>query len=251
MSKSVIIRLAILSDIHGNLPALEAVMADIKRRKIERVLNLGDHASGPLWPSETVALLMRQPWQHISGNCDRQIVQIKPAKKGLSDRYAFDALSASQKKWLKELPKTLSVKPRVLMTHGTPKSDNRYLLESVVDGHVRLGTRREINARLGQVREMVVLCGHSHVPRIVSTTSKLIINPGSVGLPAYDTDQPEPHMMESGSVHARYGVLTFDDGDWRIELVAIEYDYRSAAQKAQKEHRLDWASALMTGQVRV
>ena len=248
MSKSTaIIQLAVLSDIHGNLPALEAVVADIKRRKIERVLNLGDHASGPLWPSETVAFLMRQPWLHISGNCDRQIVRLRPAQQGLSDRYACDALTTSQKEWLKQLPKTLSVKPAVLMTHGTPKSDNRYLLESVVDGQVRLATQSEISTRLGRVSETVVLCGHTHVPRIVSAADKLIINPGSVGLSAYDSDQPEPHLMESGSVHARFGVLTFDAGQWRIELVAVEYDHRSAAHKAQSEQRTDWANALLTG----
>jgi hypothetical protein len=69
------------------------------------------------------------------------------------------------------------------------------------------------------------------------------VNPGSVGLPAYDDELPVPHAMETGSPHARYAIL---DGD-RIELRAIEYDVGAAVAAAKKNGRDDWARWLATG----
>ena len=66
-------RIAVLSDIHGNLPALTAVLDDVARHAPDLVLNLGDHASGPLWPRETLELLRRQTWVQIAGNHDRTL----------------------------------------------------------------------------------------------------------------------------------------------------------------------------------
>jgi predicted phosphodiesterase len=65
-------RIAILSDIHGNLPALEAVISDLQTRPIDMTVALGDLVSGPLWPAETADLLMRQTWIYVAGNHDRQ-----------------------------------------------------------------------------------------------------------------------------------------------------------------------------------
>lgn len=64
-------RIAVLSDIHGNLSALQAVMRDISHRQVDVIVNLGDSLSGPLQPSETAAFLMAQPWVHLAGNHER------------------------------------------------------------------------------------------------------------------------------------------------------------------------------------
>lgn len=85
-------RLAVISDIHGNILALEAVAADIKRRNVDGIVNLGDHISGPLWPKETIEFLMKQEWIQIRGNHDRQLIQQIPKDHGLSDKYAFQYL---------------------------------------------------------------------------------------------------------------------------------------------------------------
>jgi predicted phosphodiesterase len=81
-------KIAILSDIHGNILALEKVVADIETRQVDRVFNLGDHISGPLFPKETLQFLMKQDWVHILGNHDRQLMNQDP-QHGLSDKYAF------------------------------------------------------------------------------------------------------------------------------------------------------------------
>jgi predicted phosphodiesterase len=124
-------RYAILSDIHGNLPVLEAVLEDMMRRNIDRVINLGDHATGPLWPRETVAFVMQQPWVHLSGNCDRAVVEHDP---GASHRYVFEQITAVELEWLASLQKSLTVDDEILIFHGIPADDDLYLLETVERG---------------------------------------------------------------------------------------------------------------------
>lgn len=74
-----------------------------------------------------------------------------------------------------------------------------------------------------------------------------IVNPGSVGLPAYDDKRPFPHYMETGSPHARYAVIDRERGGWHINLVAVEYDWSAASEDARAGNRPDWAHALETG----
>src|SRR5215471_4841785 len=114
-----VITIAVVADIHGNLPALERVVDDISRRGIETVINLGDHASGPLWPRETIELLMAQPWTQIAGNCDRAIATPEPSTLGPSDRFAFDRLTSAERAWLDARPSTEMLES-VFAFHGTP-----------------------------------------------------------------------------------------------------------------------------------
>ena len=67
-------RIALVSDIHGNLPALEAVVEDIERRGVDAIVNLGDSLSGPLMPLETARFLMAQDWVQLAGNHERQLL---------------------------------------------------------------------------------------------------------------------------------------------------------------------------------
>jgi hypothetical protein len=138
---STVLRVAVIADIHGNIAALQAVEEDIARRGAAIVINLGDEASGALWPGETVDMLMRQSWIQIAGNCDRQIVAQAPSEQGASDRFAFERLTGTQKEWLAALPATATVLDEIRLFHGTPRDDTSYLLETVVDGQVRLATR--------------------------------------------------------------------------------------------------------------
>ncbi|MBI2333999.1 MAG: metallophosphoesterase, partial [Chloroflexi bacterium] len=75
----------------------------------------------------------------------------------------------------------------------------------------------------------------------------LIINPGSVGLPAYEDETPEHHVMETGSHHARYAILEYKNDDWQVELITVAYDHQQAAKQARKNGRPDWEYALQTG----
>jgi hypothetical protein len=75
----------------------------------------------------------------------------------------------------------------------------------------------------------------------------LIINPGSVGCPGYLDPTPPAHVSEAGSPHARYGLLSATASGWRVELLAIAYDWAAAARRAGEAGREDWACALATG----
>ena len=184
-------RIAIFSDIHGNIAALEAVLVDAQRRGVDQIVNLGDSLSGPLFPLETAQFLMQQGWLTLAGNHERQILAHDAAPRGLSDAYAFAQLSHLELEWIAALPKTATIGSKsdgtdILLCHGTPDSDLIYFLETVDTQGFRLARAAEVTQRLASVTAPVVLCGHSHLARSVrSASGQLIVNPGSVGLQAY------------------------------------------------------------------
>lgn len=248
-------RVALVADIHGNLPALEATAADLQARGLSRVVNLGDHVSGPLWPRETAAFLMQREWLTIAGNHDRQVAHDDPGTLGPSDRYARESLTPAQHAWLRGLPATAALETAdVFLCHGIPAEDRKYLLETPDGGRLRPATPDEIARRLGPpgtVTASLVACGHSHIPRLVHGPAETpIVNPGSVGLPAYQTEGRYAHVSETGSPSARYAVIEPARAGWSVVFVALEYDWTSAAARADANGRGDWAWALRTGYAR-
>jgi predicted phosphodiesterase len=244
-------RLALVSDIHGNLPALEAVVADIRRRGIDTVINLGDSLSGPLLPRETAQYLMAQNWFHLAGNHERQVLTGKPEDWEFSDTYAHAQLTQAEFEWMATLKPSAVYSAEVFLCHGTPDSDIGYFLETVEPSHVRVATAAEIMARLGAVRAPLVACGHTHIPRAIRLPSgQLIVNPGSVGLQAYEDHRPWPHVIETGSPDARYAIVENRGGVWQAELIAVPCDHEAMAQLAAQRGSHDWAHALRTGYAR-
>ena len=152
--------------------------------------------------------------------------------------------------WLHSLPPTLVVADELFVCHGD-LFDSPYLLEQVEASGVFLRSTREIEASVATIAQPVILCGHSHVPRTVSLPNgKLIVNPGSVGLPAYTMETPVPYAMESGSPHAHYALLSRMRNGWQVEHVQVPYDWESAARVAHSNQRNDWAQWLTTGRAR-
>ena len=264
-------RLAIVSDIHGNLPALEAVWAEIEAAGPAFIVNLGDIASGPLWPLETVQWLMARTaadparWRTIAGNHERQALAADVARMGASDAFAARALGAPERAWLAGLPVTQWLLEDVLLCHGTPASDLVYFMETVtrgfgVDGQrgIRAATATELSERAAQapggdarsgLAASLILCGHTHVPRAMALTNgPLVVNPGSVGLQAYDDVHPLPHVTENGSPDARWALVERDRrGAWHVQLRSTPYDWAAAAARAEDNGRGDWADALASG----
>jgi predicted phosphodiesterase len=240
-------RLAIVSDIHGNLPALQAVVADAGR--VDGWLNLGDTLAGPLWPADTAGYLMQHAWPTLAGNHERQMLASDTSRMGAADRYAAERISPAQRAWLGSLPATLSTATGVLCVHGTPASDVECFLHTVAASGIRPATQDEVAARLGGVRATLVLCGHTHLPRHTHVGRTHIVNPGSVGLQAYDHDQPFAHVVENGTPQARYAVVDASSAGWTVELRAVDYDHERAALQAEAAGFMDWAHALRTGRV--
>ena len=241
-------RIAVISDIHGNLLALEAVLRDIAFRQIDIIANLGDSLSGPLQPLETATVLMGQPWVQLAGNHERQLMDFSSSRRGPSDQYTHSLLNSEVFEWMANLRPAQALNEEVFLCHGTPRSDVEYFLETVEASGVRPATTHEIEERLGQLSAAVVLCGHTHIPRIVRfRTDQLLVNPGSVGLQAFQDDIPNHHVVENHSPDARYAIVEKQGGTWQADLLAVPYDFTSAAELARQRGRDDWEVALRYG----
>lgn len=246
--------LAVLADIHGNTWALEAVIADIAARGVARILNLGDCVYGPLDPAATARRLIAAGWPTVRGNEDRLIAAPPAADESATLQFARRRLAPEAVAWLAALPATLCIDDELLLCHGTPGNDTRYLLHEVGPGGARRRTPEEIAAELATHPQAagarLILCGHDHLPATRQLDDgRLIVNPGSVGLPAYDDEFPAPHTMEAGTPHARYALLLRRGKTWTVEQRRVTYDWNAAAGEAARNGRPDWATWLRTGRV--
>ncbi|GLK46562.1 MULTISPECIES: metallophosphoesterase family protein [Novosphingobium] len=240
--------IAVISDIHGNLGALDAVLADAAARGVRRVVNLGDILSGPLDSVGTADRLMALGLETIRGNHERQLLEQSRAEMSLSDAATDAVLQPRHREWLASLPVDMWLESDLYACHGSPRGDLEFLLETVEPTGCRAATPNEIAERLGGIDAPLVLCGHSHRQRAVRLDDgRLVVNPGSVGLPAFADDQPHPHVIESGSPEARYAVVERGPDGWEAELLAVAYDWTAAALRAAEGGREDWARALATG----
>jgi putative phosphoesterase len=248
-TKEQCVRLGIISDIHGNALALEAVLADLKLQGVDAIVNLGDNLSGPLEARRTCDLLMARDFISVRGNHDRQAAKVPLDQMGASDRHAADELSPEHRAWLSALPAAAVFEKDVFLCHGTPQSDDTYWLEQVTgDGRTRLADLSAVERAAVGFDYPVLLCGHTHIPRAVRLRDgRLVINPGSVGCPAYDQDQPVPHVVETGSPLASYALIERRGNAWTATFRQVPYDHEAMAALAQRNRRPEWAQALRTG----
>ena len=217
-------RTALLSDIHGNLPALEACVADAEAAGCVAFVNLGDIVSGPLWPAETAAFLMARNWPTIAGNHERQAVG--ELKRDRVDRFAHERLTEAQLGWLASLPRDMTLPNDVRCHHARPGNDLAYLLEDKIDGRMVRASDAEVAERLAGERYPLFLHGHSHLQRDVTLPDgRRIVNPGSVGLPSYFKGEA------ADDPRACYAIL---DGH-NVEMRKVAYDHDRAADKAEAE----------------
>lgn len=241
--------LAVLADIHGNSLALEAVLAHARARGLTRFLNLGDTFYGPLDPAGTWRILQGLDMPSVLGNQDRILLESGPQWDTVPTfARTIEDLGPDGLGWLGSLPATLRPEPDVLLCHGTPRNDTAYLLEDVSTGlPAPRHCQRVLEDLLPEAQGCsLVLAGHSHHAGLAVCGGMTLVNPGSVGLPAYDDDDP-PHIMASGSPQARYAVLTRTGNGWDADFMEVDYDWEAAAAQARENGRTDWAEWLMTG----
>lgn len=179
-------RVAVLSDIHGVLPALEAVLAEPEVSAADRIVLTGDIIAGPQ-PTQVLDLLIslgdRIVW--ISGNADRELLEYRRGQRdSIPDPiapWAAEQLCEDHLDLLGQLSRSVSLPVRglgkVLFCHATPRDDEEVVL---VDS--RLERWREVFSELdSDVR--TVVCGHTHMPFVRLAHGRLVINPGSIGMP--------------------------------------------------------------------
>jgi predicted phosphodiesterase len=149
--------------------------------------------------------------------------------------------------WLRVLPGLQWIGKTICAIHGTPDSDTVYLLEDIQAGHIAVKKEPEIEKSLLGIGAKIILCGHSHTCRLIQTKTRLIINPGSVGLQAFEDDTPVYHTIESNNNSAQYHVLDIDGSEITSEQISIPYDYENAVRCAISHNRPDWAKWLKYG----
>lgn len=231
-------RVAVLSDIHGVLPALRAVLAEPEVRAAERIVVTGDICAGPQ-PGEVLDALIALGDRAlmISGNADRELVEYRTGRRdSIPDPiapWAADQLDASHITRLAELPSSATLEiaglGMVLFCHATPRDDEEMV---VVDS--RLDRWEEVLA--GVDRSIgTVLLGHTHMPFVRLAHGRLVVNPGSVGMPY---GQAGAHWALLGpGVELR---VTSFDSDSAIDAISRDSAFPDAGE---------WARTYLTGTI--
>jgi predicted phosphodiesterase len=234
-------RIAVISDVHGNRLALEAVLADIERRGCDSTVNLGDHVAGPMEPQWTADILMDLDIPTIKGNHERYLFDRPHGALGKVDAFVMSVIERRHLDWFRWLPSTMTILDEVFMCHGTPTSDEEPWLDAWWEGRTTtVPSEADVVARAEGHDYRLMLCGHTHLPRIVRLRDgRMIINPGSVGL-----------QINHGAPDARYAIIERTRaGEWSASLTAVPYDHEGAAAQAVKNGFPDWVEALTTGWV--
>ncbi len=209
--------LAVIGDIHGNLPALEAVLRRLDADGIQTVIHTGDAVAGFPWPNEVVDILREREIPSVQGEVDRRAAGFlrrpRAARHDVPDdlrahlEWTYEALRSDNLEYLGTLPRHRVLTYEgigVFLCHGTPTRPNDSLYED--DDESRFLRQREAaNAPL-------VACGRSHEPFAREVTGTWFVNPGSVGIPS------------EGEALARFAVVNTEDEPWTVELAAVPYD---------------------------
>jgi len=198
------LRVAALYDVHGNAPALEAVLAEAERERVDTVVFGGDIASGPL-PRETLELVRSIDAVCIRGNADRLSSPAMDAAMNEARRWIERQLGQEQVDWLANLPFS-AVIDGVLYVHATPLDDETVITE--------LTTDERLAELLDGVEQQLVVAGHTHMQLDRAVGEKRFVNAGSVG---------QPYEAAPGAYWA-----IVDGGD--VDFRRTEYDLVRAAE---------------------
>ncbi len=246
-------RFAAIADIHGNAAALEAVLADIAAQGIATsdIVNLGDCLSGPLEAGQTADILVPLGLLTVRGNHDRYLIEHAAGDMHEWEADAFRQLTPQHLDWLRSLPFDAVFRDVAYLCHARPQDDDTYWLDQVTpEGNVVLRDRQEIEAWAEGIEQPLILCGHTHLPRAARLADgRLIVNPGSVGCPAYDDDAPVYHRVEAGSPLASYAILEQTPFGWSVSFRFVPYDHMTQSQLAARNRRPTWAAGLATGRL--
>jgi predicted phosphodiesterase len=224
-------RLVVLSDVHGNLPALEAVLDDVRQYSPDGFVIAGDLVGAPCM-NETFEIFRKLNAWIIRGNTDNNILRYESSdlpevwstnpQFGLY-RAAHHHLSRINLDYLKSLPEQLTVTLKdtapIRVVHGSPRDPT--------EGIYPDRNLEAIDQALAQTTEPVLVCGHTHIPWKLLKEGRLVFNPGAVC------------MALNGNICAQYAILTWSGNHWQVEHRAVAYDHKRLRRTFKESGMLD------------
>ncbi len=220
-------KIALLGDVHGNLPALEAVLAHSREQAVEALWNIGDFVGYGPFPDEVVQLLQSERITNILGNYDRKVLKIKSkleqwkgkaAEKRLAFEWAYDHLSEQSRQYLHNIPEQRRLQVEgwsILLTHASPASRKEHL--SLLTPKSRL---RELAILAGA---QIIICGHSHQAFVRKVDQTWFINTGSVGRP------------DDGDPRACYAILELSPDQIEVQHYRLDYDIEQTVAEIRRQ----------------
>lgn len=214
-------KLAIISDIHGNLYALMKVLEDIEDQKVDLTVCLGDLVGYGPHPNEVVSMIRRKNIPCIKGNYDASVVDgsytyiRETTINSFSLPWAVSEVRAVNKYYLDNLPTSITLDfngKKIKLVHGSPNAINEYLLE----GDENTSKVMEL------LEEDILICAHTHTPSVKYFNNKLFINDGSVGKP------------KIGTPESTYCILDIDkNGNAKASIRRVSYELKGLVKEMQ------------------
>lgn len=243
-------KIAVISDIHSNIYALDAVLADIETKDVDMTVCTGDLVGYGTRPNEVIETLKKNKILTIMGNYDDAIGNLKivcgcdypdpkdAEKAGLSMHFTGQTTTNENKEYLRNLPKELIFtfdNKTIRFVHGSTRLINEYLKEN----------SKEADEVMSELVENILVCGHTHIPYVTYYGEKLLINAGSVGKP------------KTGNPNANYVIIDIKNEDEiaktpssvEVEIIEVEYDFEKMANEIEENEILpnDFARLIRKG----
>lgn len=221
-------KMAVISDMHSNLYALEAVLKDIEARGIKAVYCAGDLVGYGPRPNEVIDLIRNKKIPAVMGNYDDAIGNMRlicgcdyKDEESLrigegSIAWTRENTTDENKRWLRELPAEIRLSDpglKMLMVHGSPRALNEYLYEDTPEEY--------LNELLAVSGTDVLICGHTHLPYAKRVNDGFVINAGSAGKPKH------------GNPNVTYAVVDSRGGLLQVDIVEIRYDFEKTAREIE------------------
>jgi putative phosphoesterase len=221
-------KIAAIGDAHGNLPALEAVLAHARARGAKLVWNVGDFVGYGPFPDEVVSLLRKEASANIVGNYDvkalatgKKKAPVKlpknPSKK-LAFEWAYKHLSKENRKFLASLPHQIRLEEslwHILLVHGSPEDISEALTPATPD--------ERLNELARAAKTDIIICGHSHQPFVRHMEQTWFINTGTIGRP------------DDGDPRAGYALLNLEPGVLEVTYYRVDYDVERTVNEIRRQ----------------
>lgn len=239
-------KIAVISDVHGNIIALERVLKDIEAQQIEQVYCLGDLVDFAPWDNEVISCIRERNIPCVLGNHDERIAFDRPVtsfdflteeenawRKQAID-YTKENISADNKRWLGELPFQIELSyrvndtlKRIVLIHATLESNSAYLYKE--------DDKTELAHILKRDRTDVLVMGHTHLPYVQKDSGILLINSGSVGRSREDNRK------------ASYAIIELNSEGISAEIRRLDYPIERVAQAIYKSGIPDYYADFLLG----